>query len=171
LTMRRLASSVHVAATEKLMLYLLVTLGLRFDGVHSFVTPHHHSRLVPTPERISPHSSPKKARLSLNMALVPLPVDDLEDFLVVGPPSGPQYATYWGRTKVRTFDSTTDVFVFYQDPSHPIRSIARTIQSGSRISHCYFSWSILFVFSKFRVGRLCCHVIGLPLCFLGNSVT
>jgi hypothetical protein len=110
--MRRLASSVHVAATENLMLYLLVTLGLRFDGAHSFMTPHHHSRLVTTPERISPHSTPKKARLSLNMALVPLPVDDLEDFLVVGPPSGPQYATYWGRTKVRKFDSTTDFFVF-----------------------------------------------------------
>jgi hypothetical protein len=40
---------------------------------------------------------------SLSMALVPLPVDDLEDFLVVGSPSGPQYATYWGRTKVRRF--------------------------------------------------------------------
>ena len=36
-----------------------------------------------------------------HMALVPLSVDDLEDLLVVGPPSGPQYATYWGRTKVR----------------------------------------------------------------------
>ena len=35
------------------------------------------------------------------MALVPLSVDDMEDLLVVGPPSGPQYAIYWGRTKVR----------------------------------------------------------------------
>lgn len=41
--------------------------------------------------------------VSLNMALVPLPVEDLEEFLVVGPPSGPQYATYWGRTKVICF--------------------------------------------------------------------
>eukprot|EP00980_Cylindrotheca_fusiformis_P008767 scaffold1869_cov122-Cylindrotheca_fusiformis.AAC.29 len=36
---------------------------------------------------------------SLNMALTPLSVEDLEDFLVLGSPSGPQYATYWGRTK------------------------------------------------------------------------
>lgn len=32
------------------------------------------------------------------MALVPLPVADLEDLLVVGTPSGLQYAAYWGRT-------------------------------------------------------------------------
>jgi hypothetical protein len=153
------------------MLYLLVTLGLRFDGVHSFVTPHYHSRLVTTPERISPHFAPKKARLSLDMALVPLPVDDLNDFLVVGPPSGPQYATYWGRTKVCKFDSTTDFLAFYQDPSNPIRSTARTIQPFSRVSHCHISWSIFFVFSEFRVGRLCCHDIWFPLWFLGNSVT
>ena len=37
---------------------------------------------------------------ALNMALVPLSVDDVNDLLVVGPPSGPQYAVYWGRTKV-----------------------------------------------------------------------
>ncbi|CAJ1967041.1 unnamed protein product [Cylindrotheca closterium] len=37
--------------------------------------------------------------IALNMALVPLPVDELEDYLVIGPPSGSQYATYWGRTK------------------------------------------------------------------------
>jgi hypothetical protein len=33
------------------------------------------------------------------MALVPLPVDDVEELLVVGSPSGLQYATYWGKTK------------------------------------------------------------------------
>ena len=35
----------------------------------------------------------------LQMSLLPLPVDTLEDLLVVGTPSGLQYATYWGRTK------------------------------------------------------------------------
>ena len=35
-----------------------------------------------------------------SMALVPLPVEDLERLLLMGVPSGPQYATYWGRTKV-----------------------------------------------------------------------
>lgn len=33
------------------------------------------------------------------MTLIPLPVDELENLLVVGTPSGLQYATYWGRTK------------------------------------------------------------------------
>ena len=37
------------------------------------------------------------------MALVPLPVEELEDLLVTGVPSGPQYATYLGVTKVRSF--------------------------------------------------------------------
>lgn len=35
----------------------------------------------------------------LHMSLVPLPVDDLEGLLVIGTPTGLQYATYWGRTK------------------------------------------------------------------------
>lgn len=39
----------------------------------------------------------------LQMSLVPLPVDTLEDLLVVGTPSGLQYATYWGRTKREQF--------------------------------------------------------------------
>jgi len=37
--------------------------------------------------------------LPLQMSLVPLPVEELEDLLVVGNPSGLQYAIYWGRTK------------------------------------------------------------------------
>ena len=41
--------------------------------------------------RVTPHL--------LQMSLLPLPVDTLEDLLVVGTPSGLQYATYWGRTK------------------------------------------------------------------------
>ena len=32
-------------------------------------------------------------------SLQPLTVPELEDYLSLGPPSGPQYATYWGRTK------------------------------------------------------------------------
>eukprot|EP00977_Amphora_coffeiformis_P005679 scaffold1193_cov158-Amphora_coffeaeformis.AAC.1 len=32
------------------------------------------------------------------MALVPLPSEELEQLLSVGPPTGEQYATYWGRT-------------------------------------------------------------------------
>ena len=39
----------------------------------------------------------------LNMALVPLSVDDIEELLVVGSPSGLQYSTYWGRTKRETY--------------------------------------------------------------------
>ncbi len=38
------------------------------------------------------------------MALVPLPVEDIEQLLVVGSPSGLQYATYWGRTKRETYN-------------------------------------------------------------------
>ena len=40
----------------------------------------------------------------LNMALVPLPVDDINELLVVGSPSGLQYATYWGQTKRETYN-------------------------------------------------------------------
>ena len=36
--------------------------------------------------------------VALNMALVPLPTEELEQLLDVGPPTGEQYATYWGRT-------------------------------------------------------------------------
>lgn len=32
------------------------------------------------------------------MALVPLPTEEVEQLLAVGPPTGEQYATYWGRT-------------------------------------------------------------------------
>jgi len=39
-----------------------------------------------------------------DMALVPLPVEDVEELLVVGSPSGLQYATYWGRTKRETYN-------------------------------------------------------------------
>jgi hypothetical protein len=49
------------------------------------------------------------------MALVPLPVEDLEDLLVVGTPSGLQYAAYWGRTKReqygRFFESSVVAFI------------------------------------------------------------
>jgi hypothetical protein len=35
----------------------------------------------------------------LHMSLVPLPVDELDDLLVTGSPTGLQYAAYWGQTK------------------------------------------------------------------------
>jgi len=38
------------------------------------------------------------------MALITLPVEDVEELLVVGSPSGLQYATYWGRTKRETYN-------------------------------------------------------------------
>ena len=38
------------------------------------------------------------------MALVPIPAEDVEELLVVGNPSGIQYATYWGRTKRETYN-------------------------------------------------------------------
>jgi hypothetical protein len=47
-----------------------------------------------------------KTSTACSMALVPLPVEDLEELLNTGVPSGPQYATYWGRTKVCYMDST-----------------------------------------------------------------
>jgi len=40
----------------------------------------------------------------LDMALIPLPVEDLEELLVYNNPSGLQYATYWGRTKRETYN-------------------------------------------------------------------
>jgi hypothetical protein len=40
-----------------------------------------------------------KSRVQLSMALVPLAVEELDVLLARGTPSGPQYATYWGRTK------------------------------------------------------------------------
>jgi hypothetical protein len=50
----------------------------------------------------SQQHSPMTTRL--NMALVPLPVNDIEELLVVGSPSGLQYATYWGQTKRETYN-------------------------------------------------------------------
>ena len=40
----------------------------------------------------------KRTTSALNMALVPLPTEELEQLLSVGAPTGEQYATYWGRT-------------------------------------------------------------------------
>lgn len=40
----------------------------------------------------------QRISVRLNMALVPLPTEELEQLLAVGPPTGEQYATYWGRT-------------------------------------------------------------------------
>ncbi len=42
------------------------------------------------------------------MALIPLPVEDLEDLVVVGSPTGQQYATYWGRTKREKYNQLVE---------------------------------------------------------------
>ena len=55
-------------------------------------------RNFPIAERFDYDSSRRE------MALVPLPVEDIDDLLVVGNPSGLQYATYWGRTKRETYN-------------------------------------------------------------------
>jgi len=41
----------------------------------------------------------------LNMALLPIPVSDLEQLLVLGMPNGAQYGTYWGRTSRETYNA------------------------------------------------------------------
>jgi len=46
----------------------------------------------------------RRQQLDFKMALVPLPAEELENILVVGSPSGLQYAAYWGRTKRETYD-------------------------------------------------------------------
>jgi len=43
-------------------------------------------------------------RTRLHMALVPLPAYEIEELLVVGSPSGLQYATYWGQTRRETYN-------------------------------------------------------------------
>ena len=53
---------------------------------------------------LSNNPTPSQSKTRLGMALVPLPVEDLEELLVVGSPSGLQYATYWGRTKRETYN-------------------------------------------------------------------
>ena len=46
----------------------------------------------------------RRQQLGFKMALVPLPAEELGNILVVGSPSGLQYAAYWGRTKRETYD-------------------------------------------------------------------
>ena len=48
-----------------------------------------------------------------SMALVPLPVEDLDALLARGVPTGPQYATYWGRTKVSEAKYGNHYFHFF----------------------------------------------------------
>jgi hypothetical protein len=85
-------------------LFLILALALGPDIAHSWVLPQQQARrTVQVTEKWRNTLSNRNAvgSSALHMALVPLQVDDLEELLVVGPPSGPQYATYWGRTKVR----------------------------------------------------------------------
>jgi len=49
-------------------------------------------------------SSSTSSTTRLDMALVPLPADEIEELLVVGSPSGLQYATYWGQTRRETYN-------------------------------------------------------------------
>lgn len=64
------------------------------------LAPSMGQRLLPTSRGKELQPSPT----ARNMALVPLPVEDVQDLLVVGSPSGLQYATYWGRTKRETYN-------------------------------------------------------------------
>lgn len=76
---------------------IVLCLGSRIDTATGWVLP------TTAIARSSPHSNSLVARQTAQtrcqMSLVPLSVDELEDLLVVGTPSGLQYATYWGRTK------------------------------------------------------------------------
>jgi hypothetical protein len=123
---------------------------LSIKSCRSWVLPQQIVRPIPTFITTS----------SLQMALVPLPVEDLEEFLVVKNPSGSQYATYWGRTKVSKvlFLFLPLAFITSSPPTDPplfsvhiyihIHAyIARAIQSLFRVLNSRLSRSFLFLLS------------------------
>jgi hypothetical protein len=61
------------------------------------IAPNQQPRFLDSP-LYSPFRS-SRTTTQQNMALIPLPVEDLQELLMVGSPSGSQYAAYWGRTK------------------------------------------------------------------------
>jgi hypothetical protein len=76
-------------------LFLLATLSGAANGWLAAL-PLRSTTLLPTRRH-------NRFQTKRSMALVPLPVEELEQLLVTGVPSGPQYVTYWGSTKVRSF--------------------------------------------------------------------
>lgn len=52
------------------------------------------------------------APLPLNMALIPLPVDELERLLVTGVPTSAQYSTYWGRNSREKYAAMLESAIF-----------------------------------------------------------
>lgn len=80
-------------------------------------------------------SSPSQSKL---MALVPLPVEDLQDLLVVGSPSGLQYSTYWGRTKRETYN----------------RLLESSIVTFIGVFFCYFLSFVVGTFVATLIGSL-----------------
>jgi hypothetical protein len=80
-----------------------------------------------------------------HMTLIPLPVEDLEDLLMVGPPSGQQYATYWGRTKREKYNQLVESAIvafigtfFSYFLSFVVGGLVSTI-----IGTMFFFWAIL----------------------------
>ena len=56
-------------------------------------------RQVAHPVALESHNTKTRIKkTALSMALVPLPTEEMEQYLAVGAPTGEQYATYWGRT-------------------------------------------------------------------------
>ncbi len=79
---------------------------LRFQGqfvafriFSSFLLINDAIAWIPRKHVASQPLSTNRLMKPLRMTIVPLPVDELEDLLVFGTPSGLQYAAYWGRTK------------------------------------------------------------------------
>jgi hypothetical protein len=79
------------------------------------------------------------------MSLIPLPVEDLEELLMVGSPSGQQYATYWGRTKREKYNQLVESAIvaligtfFSYFLSFVVGGLVSTI-----IGTMFFFWAIL----------------------------
>ena len=79
------------------------------------------------------------------MALVPLPVEDLEDLVATGTPTGPQYASYWGRTRREKYNQIVESSIvavigvfFCYFLSFVVGGFVSTI-----IGTIFFFWSIL----------------------------
>jgi hypothetical protein len=85
-------------------LFLLATLSGAANGwLPALQVPLRPTTLLPTRRHNRFQTKRRTTVSALSMALVPLPVEELEQLLVTGVPSGPQYATYWGNTKVCSF--------------------------------------------------------------------
>ena len=72
-------------------------------GIQQSLVDHHRSSTSGGATKISSLAATRRTSFAtptcLSMSLVPLPVEDLQELIVTGVPSGDQYATYFGRTK------------------------------------------------------------------------